>query len=132
MSEKRKLTEAVTVRLDPKIYKILNDRAELRDITVNSLVRELIDQSIDEVDLQTIIVKNRRRPRKSQPDDVIAIASLRENVAETCGALVQCSIKARTENNPELHTRIESLLPDVVNSVHELDRLKKRLMRISG
>ena len=64
MSEKRKLTEAVTVRIEPKIYKILNDRAELRDITVNSLVRELIDQSIDEIDLQTIIVKKQTKTKK--------------------------------------------------------------------
>nr|WP_279185324.1 hypothetical protein [Acetobacter syzygii] len=132
MSEKRRLTEAVTVRLEPKVYTALMDRAHARGITGNSLVRKIIESSMDDVDLATIIVRERQKPRKAQPDDVLAIASLRESVAETCGALVQCSIKARTENNPELHKRIERLLPDVVNAVHDLDKLKKRLMRISG
>lgn len=132
MSEKRKLTEAITVRLEPKVYTILNKRAGTKNITANSLVRELIDNSIDENELETVIIEKRQKPRKSQPEDVLAIASLRESIAQTCGALVQCSIKARTENNPELHKQIESLLPDVIDAVHDLDKLKKRLMRISG
>lgn len=68
-------------------------------------------------------------PRRGlPPEDVVAVARLRESVGEAVGALVQAAIRSREGGRAEAHAEIEALLPVLREHARDLDRLKAALL----
>jgi hypothetical protein len=97
-------------------------RADEVQVSIATLIRFII---ADVIGLTPGPVVRRALP----PSDVLAIAHVRELVAELGGALVQAAVAARKDGRPVQHSDIEALIPQIKAAVYDLDALKEKSWR---
>lgn len=127
MSETRRLKNSFQVRLDDATHSAIMARSLSRNVSAGTIIREMIAENLGSQSSGIISVPRKKPARKAQPEDVLELARLREAMAETCGALVQCSIRSREAGHLDTHGKIEELLPIVRKYTRKVDRLKVRL-----
>lgn len=127
-TEMRRMSSAVLVRLPDDLAARLEAAARDRSLTAAAYLRALATADLEIVP-PPVPVRRRRDPPS---EAVLAVAYLRESVAETCGALVKAAVMARTDGAAVLHAEIEAVLPAIRQHALDLDRVKAMLMRRSS
>ena len=127
MSEKRRLKKQLLVRLPDAVYSSILKQAKQENISGSSVCRNVLVRHFGLNECEIMPIKWKKPPTPLQPNDVIELAKLRENMAEMCGALVQFSIKSRETNQQKTHKEIEEMLPFIRKTTLEIDKLKNKI-----
>ena len=127
MSEKRRLKKQILLRLPDSIYASIIKESRAKNVSGATICRDVLVEKFGLNESEIVPIKWKKPPTPMQPNDVIELVKLRENLAEMCGALVQFSIKSRETNNIKTHNEIEKMLPDIRKTTLEIDKLKKKI-----
>lgn len=127
-TERRALTGQVLVRLPTALASRIAAAAEADGVTAAAWLRARAADAVGAAPGEAVPVRAYRRPRPPPPAAVVAVAQLREVVAELTGALVQAAIVSRAAGRDADHAAIEATIPSVRALVRDLDRVKRHIL----
>ena len=124
MSETRKLSSQICLRLPPETDILLTQKANSLDMSKACFIRELAIEHF-EADPK----EYRLTPKRGKlPDiDLVEIGRLRNSLAQLTGALVQSAIRTKEDGLTDLKTDIEHVLVDLKSEGLELTRIIAKL-----
>ncbi len=125
-SERRTMLASVHVRMPEQLARAVQSAAETAGTSAASWLRL---RASDALCGPPEDVRPSRPRRGLPPEDVVAVARLREAVAEAVGALVRSSAFNRVSGDPlAISVELEALIPRFRQAAFALDDLKASLL----
>ena len=127
MSENRKLTENVNVRMLPSLFNHLSQMAGDAGVSLPSRIREILVDAAGLDPAEAVTVKP--QVRVTFPEDIQQLRGLRADLARLNGALVQAAIRCRETDANALHSIVEAAINDNKQIGRDIDQTLKRLSK---